>query len=315
METISETVNKTTVNVLNKSENSTKQSAVTDQSMKLSGLDISGCTLEYTQSATATLTAMQSISASTSADLVSAITAKLAESANNAASAKSSLGSQPSNSSTITKTIQSVKTDLKASLTTENINKIIQDVNTKQKTDISGLHYDACNVKARMAVINENPALANTAFGLSISSGVNDCMNKNPLPKCDISQITTSNLVAQQITNSVMGVVAKNQDAQDLIANLSSTSTATSSGVADVLTSFFSGITGLFSGIFGGLGAYASMLCFCCCCCCCCLLILMIAVGTLTPGEEGGANTGGANNAAASAAQNAIRQAGGQSRT
>ena len=289
METISKTVNETTIDILNKNQNDATQSAVTTQVSNISGLEIMGCRLDISQQASVTMKSMQSISASTSAELITQIASALEQKAQAAVKAESSLGSQPSNAAAVTKITQEVTNTMKANLTMENLNKIIQAVNIQQKQDIRGLKYDACNGASRMKIL-EMPGLDDETRK-AIIKGVNDCYSKSPLPDCNISQITTVNLVAEQITTSVMDMIAKNETAQKLQADLKAEASAKSGGIGDMIGSI---LKGLLSGLFGGMGRYAMMVSVCCCVCCCCLILLVVGGSMLGGGGKGAAPTANA---------------------
>ena len=294
METISETVNKTTIDILNQNENNARQAAVSVQESKLEGLEIAGCQLDISQQSTATLKSMQSITASVASDLVAKISSALAASAEATVSAESALGSQPSNSASVQRAISSVTNEMKANLTAENINKLIQDVNMKQKQDITGLKYDACNGTARLKIL-QLPGFANSDAGKEVAKGINACYAKDPLPKCNISQITSANLVADQITTSVMDIIAKNEAVNEAKTDFKAKSDAKSKGVGDMLGDILKGLfSGLFGGLFGGLGSYAMMVSVCCCVCCCCLILLMVGGSMMAGGGKGAAPTANA---------------------
>jgi hypothetical protein len=145
-----------------------------------------------------------------------------------------------------------------------------------------------------------------------MSEYMGKCITKSPLPDCKIDQLTTAELVASQITSSVMAVIAKNKAAQDLDIELKTTASAEGKGIGDMLGDI---LGGLFGGLFGGMGRYAMIASVCCCVCCCCLILLMVGGGMMAGGGKGSANApaGGnmnANAAAAAAAQNAMRRGG-----
>ena len=300
METISETVNKTTVDILNKNENDARQSGFTSQESTIQGLSVVGCELDISQQSTVTLKTMQSITSEVSSTIISDIAAALEAKGQNIVKADAQLASQPSNSTAVTKAVTSVKNEMSANLTTENINKIIQNVNTEQKQNVKGLEYDSCGVKAQSELL-KIPGIANTETGKTIANGIAKCLTANPKPKCNISQITTVNLVADQITKSVMAIIANNKAVNDVKTDFKAQADAKSGGLGDMIGNIFKG---LFGGLFGGLAGMGGMVFFCCCICCC-LLLLLVAGGAMMP-KGGGAGAG----AGANAAQNAMRGGG-----
>ena len=289
-ETISSTVNKTTVDILNKNQNSASQTGMTTQEIDVSGITAVGCTLNFSQVSNVTLKTMQSITSQTSSELVSQIQASLKQVADQKLAADSSLGSQPSTVDAVNKTITSVSNDLKANLTTENINAIIQDVNQKQVIKAKTISIDPCGFNTWTEALKKDNTLADTEFGKGMSDYLGKCITKNPLPDCDMSQLTTADLVASQITTSVMSIIANNKMAQDLDVTLKTDASAKSGGIGDMIGSIFSG---LFGGLFGGLAGYAGMVLSCCCCCCCCILLLMIVGGFAASSAGGTQNNNG----------------------
>jgi hypothetical protein len=282
-----ETINKTVIDVLNKNENNTQQSGMTVQSIDLSGAEILGCQLNLSQQSKIELKTMQKIDSNTSAAIVSDIMVKLQQAVDNTAAAKTGALSQPSNAAAVTETRNSVQNDLSVKLSTENINKIIQNVNQQQTVKGEKIKIDTCGSE----IITKNPSLANTYIGQKIG----DCLVANK--PCDFSQITTASIVAEQVTSSVMDVLANNKAAQDLDQRLSSKSTAESTGLIQDL---FNGIAGVFGAI---SGPYAAAVLICCCSCCCCLILLVLlggAAAAMPPGKAGTAPPGSAvTNAAA----------------
>ena len=300
METISETVNKTTVDILNRNENSARQSGITEQESKIEGLSVIGCQLDISQQSTVTLKAMQSITSEVSSTIISDIAAALEAKGQNIVKAESSLASQPSNSTAVTRAVTSVKNEMSANLTTENINSIIQDVNTQQKQSVKDLKYDACGIGAQTELL-KMPGIAGTKTGEKIADSIATCLSKDPLPTCNISQITTVNLVADQITKSVMAIIANNKAVNDVKTDFKAQADAKSGGLGDMIGDIFKG---LFGGMFGGL---AGPVVFCCCICCC--LLLLLGVGGAMMPKGGGAPGANAANAA-NAAQNAMHGGG-----
>ena len=297
METISETVNKTTVDILNRNENDARQSGITEQESKIEGLSVIGCELDISQESTVTLKAMQSITSEVSSTIISDIAAALEAKGQTVVKAESSLASQPANSAAVTKAVTSVKNEMSANLTTENINKIIQNVNMQQKQNIKDLKYDACGVGAQSELL-KMPGIAGTKTGEKIADSIASCLSKTPKPKCNISQITTVNLVADQITKSVMAIIANNKAVNDVKTDFKAQADAKGKGLGEMIGDIFKG---LFGGLFGGMANMAGMAFFCCCCCCCLLLLLGVG-GSMMP--KGGGGASGAN-AGANAAQNA----------
>jgi hypothetical protein len=266
-----ETINSTVLDVLNKTVNESQQSGMSVQSIDLSDAEITSCQLNISQESKISLTAMQEIDSKTSADLVSDIMTKVKQEIDNAAAAKTGFLSQPSNATSVTDTINSVKNELSANLTTENINKIIQNVNQQQTIKGTKLKYDACNA----GILVQVPKLADTEVGLKIG----ECIVENK--PCNLSQITSTAIVSQQITTSVMGIIADNKAVQDLDQKLSSKAEAESTGP---ISELFAGIAGVFGAI---SGPYAAAVLFSCCCCCCCLIVLMVmgAMGSMGSGK------------------------------
>jgi hypothetical protein len=282
IETISNTVNKTTIEILNKNENDARQTATTTQTMTLDGINLSGCELEVSQLSSATLSTMQSITASTSADLIAKITSALQASATSEVKAKSETGSQPANAEAVTRAITSVENEMKANLTMDNINTMIQTVNQNQTLDVKDLTYDLCKSEQKMKFLKSvDPQTAK-----EILDGIKECENKNPLPKCNLSQITTANLVAEQITTSVMDIIANNEAVSSAVTNFKSKTDAEGAGIGSMIGDIFKG---LFSGLLGPFAALGGPVLASCCLCCCILLVLMVAGGMMPKGGGGGA--------------------------
>jgi hypothetical protein len=292
VKTINETVNNTSIEVINKNINTASQSGVTTQTIDMDGMNIVGCVPDFSQSSSVSLRSMQSIDASTSATLVNDITAALEAKARQTAASSSSLASQPSTSSNITETVNSVKNDLKVALSNENINAIIQKVNQEQTMKSKKTNIDPCGMIAWSEKVANDPSLEKSPLGKAMSESIGECIKTKPMPKCSFSQVTTANLVVQQITSSVLGVVSNNKMAQKLTADIESAAKAESKGLGDMIGDIFKG---LFGGLFSGIGTYISACCAVAICLCCCVLVLMVGGSAAASSGGGGGNAAGAN--------------------
>ncbi len=292
-ETIANTVNKTAVDILNKNQNKASQTGISTQQMAVSKVKAVGCTLNIMQTSKITLKSMQTITSETTSELISDITAALRKEAEQNLKATSSVGSGKTTVEGVNKTITSIENDLKAKLTTENINEMIQYTNQKQVNSTTGIDFDPCGFITWTEVIKKDKSLADSAFGKIMSESMAKCISKSPQPDCNIGQLTSAELVAQQITSSVMAVIAKNKQVQELDEQLKTTATAEGKGFGDMIADIFKGIgsmfSGIFSGLFSGMAAYAGMVSLVCCGCCCCLILLMVGASFMSGAGKGGA--------------------------
>jgi hypothetical protein len=287
--TLNETINSTVVNVLNQNQNTVQSSTVVEESLDVNNIEvISGCILNISQTANVKIRTLQSITESTSANLVASIMNDIKNHVESTASTTSGFGAGGAKSATVTNVINSLKNEMTANLTANNINSIIQNVNATLKNKTSKIKYDSCGY----SLIQQTPSLANTPFGMGILACQQRSIDTNKV--CNISQTAAVDIAAEQITQSVMGIIGKNEAVQKLINEEKSTSNTVSTGI---FQDFFGGISGvfdsIFGGIFGGLGGYAGMVLLCCCCCCCCILLLVIVGGFAASSAGGMQNNNG----------------------
>lgn len=287
--TLNETINSTVVNVLNQNQNTVQSDSVTEESLDVNNIEVlSGCILNISQTSDVKIQTLQSITESTSANLVANIMNDIKNKIESTASTTSGFGAGGANSATVTNVINSLKNEMTANLSANNINSIIQNVNAALKNKIGKIKYDSCG----LSLIQQTPSLADTEFGKGIAACAARAVDSNKV--CNISQTAAVDIAAQQITNSVMGIIGNNEAVQKLINDEKSTSNTVSTGI---FQDFFGGISGvfdsIFGGIFGGLGGYAGMVLLCCCCCCCCILLLVIVGGFAASSAGGMQNNNG----------------------
>lgn len=279
-------INKAVVEVLNTNMSDAKQTAMTTQSINLSKAKITGCALDLTQTSAVNLQAMQNISSDVSSELVNTIQQNIAQQLDQQTQATAGFLSQPTAAQSIANVKTSLTNELGTSLSTENINKIIQKVNQTQTIEAESFTFDQCN----SGLLVTAPALAQTAIGTAIAS----CITNPKPPPCNVGQLTTSNLVATQITNTVMGVISNNEALQVLNQQITQNTSSESTGLFQDL---FNGIANVFSSIGGMYASSISLSCIICCCCCIILLVVGVGAAAVPPGNAGAAaNNGGSVN-------------------
>jgi hypothetical protein len=268
---LNKTINDTVVNILNQSQQTVNSSTVVTQTLDVSNIDVlSGCTLDITQSSSIKATILQEITQSTASSLVSEITNNIKNAlSSNASSETGFLSTGSSSTSSASNVVNELQNLLTSNLTANNINSIIRNVNSNLSANIKDLKYDSCGT----ALLEKNPSIANTEYGKAIS----ECKIKGLDTKCNISQMSSIDFVAQQITNTAIGVIAQNKSFQDLVNNLDATAKDKKTGLVQDVFGGFSGIINSIGGLANGNGLIVSLACICCICC----ILIIVGIGGL----------------------------------
>ena len=268
-------LNKTIVDVISVNQNTAESSAVSDQTIIIKGGKFN-CQLSVGQTSEITVKTLQSIDQSTSANLVAAIMTELTTQMKNQFDQKTGFGAIPTNADLYSKSVISLENELKANLSANNINNMISKINVSQTQGISDITVDPCGYEFIEYMDKE-----------AQKKLVESNCKKTP---CDFSQISSVTILSTQITKSVLGVVAANQNYSDLKLAMENDTKITNTGPIQDLFNGLSNVISSFGMAFLGPLAGVS---FCSFCSCCCLVLIVVMMGAMGGAGGGAGGEGG----------------------
>jgi hypothetical protein len=221
-------MNKVIVDVINKNQSSSSQSGSSIQTLIIENAKFD-CDLSVTQSGSIQVKTLQNITSDTSSSLITSIMDTLQSQNKDKFDETTGWGAIPENKSIIDNVKNSITTDLKTQLTTENLNKIVQNINSIQNLSVSNIVVDPCGYELLPKVSD--------AVGTAITKSC------TPKPPCTIDQNLSVSLFAQQVTETVMSVISNNKSASDLLEKFDKDTTVTSTGI---FQDIFNGISSIF---------------------------------------------------------------------
>ena len=259
-------LNKTTMDIINRNQQTASQASASVQTMNVNNVT-AFCELGILQNMDIQVTSLQSITAKMSADLVSAIMNSLDQQTKDQFQETNGWGAIPENKEIIDNTKTSITNELKVKLSTDNLNAIVQRLNTVQDLRASNVVIDPCG-RSMLPYVT-----AGTAEVIA--------KNCNPTPSCKISQDLNVQLMAQQITESVMALISKNEAATTLVNKFDKETKVTNTGI---FQDIFKGISDIFGQWTWMIIAIAAL---------CPIIIIALAYFASSPGGQKIINKGG----------------------
>ena len=251
-------INRSLLEVINKNQQQSTSIAITNQSINLVGAKLL-CKADIKQLSDVKVTSLQQISATTQTDIVNTLMTNLEQQVSSAVTSKQGFGSLPSTVKLEQDAKNSLENDFKVNLTTENLNEMVNVINSTQKADMKNLVVDPCGFSVIPPAFLKDPVLLKT---------LTECTLNTP---CSINQTIYAQILAQQITGTAMTLVSKNTAVSNLVSAISSNVVSENQGGLDAL---FGGL----SNLIGAGGLAAALPCILSCCCCIAIIIALVMI-------------------------------------
>ena len=250
---VNETVNESTFKFLSKRTNQVENKVTNIQNMNVSSVKAYGCTLNITQSGSISAVTIQELKEEDVVQLQQEIQTALEAKANTSSTAETQFASTGSaDSYTKQDILNKVINITKREITKDTVNKIINDMNSKQQLDVSNVMIDPCGLSLYTEVLKRDPPEYYLKY----------CDMKK---SCDISQDMAIKSVAQQITNSVTAAVLSDTFLSSLSAKSEATGSSKNVGVfqslGEGIATIWKGIGSAINSLFGG-GPFGGILIF-----------------------------------------------------
>ena len=244
-EVVNESLNKNVLDFINTNLTQQSTSVTTTQDMNLSNINYKNCLLNISQNSDVKVNVLQQATAQNALDLQTVITNALTSNLEASSEASTEFLSSPvaTDSTTVTKAKNMIQTIVEKTITLETINQAITTINSSMSMDSKDITFDQCGYLSLYKEIGQAPPM----------SAIYKCDTSKP---CNISQDMRASVLAQQIVNTTIAAVIKDESLSSLVSESKSTSSAENSG----LTKLFSGQSGIVMAI----------------CCCVCLVILLL---------------------------------------
>ena len=205
-------VNQNITTFMSKNQSETSTTTTTTQDLKLKNVKAYGCQFNAQQHIDQKIQALQLFSPTNASLLEQTVNSTLANGINAASgSTTSTFSLVPSFSSSENNltAISDIKNITKNTFKVENLNKMITTINTKQTSKQSELVIDPCG----FTLYPNGPP----------PSVLASCNTALP---CNISQTILSDVLAQQITNSIFTQMSNSQAISSIVGSISATSEA-----------------------------------------------------------------------------------------
>jgi hypothetical protein len=220
------TINKTITNVMIKNEASNEAKASALQTMSISDLDYKHCKLQISQTAAVSVKAVSEFSQDMTNELISKLKQEVDNQVDNKMKPESELLAPPQLTSTKTDLKNTIYNLLETNINVENINKNIAQVNALQEADIKKITIDACpGYQDTLMVLAANKNVSENV----VDAFVRSC---DPSQPCSIGQSIKIDLVAQQLTSSIVKAITDDQKVQELSAKIEHDIAPTAKGVS-----------------------------------------------------------------------------------
>lgn len=236
MEITQTAVNKSTKNILTKNQQTQDSTAVATNEMTFKDVDLR-CQGNISQAAGVKLTSVASATSEQVADLRDQMKSELSSELDNQAEAKGGMFAfgAKAESETNTKLKNTMVNIVDQNVTTDTLNQIIQDINTKNSQGYTNLVIDPCGIAAaeriQAAYLESDSATTEGAADVAIAAlgavGDKEC----DIP-CNFTQSLSVDLVSQQMTSTMMDAVSASEQITEAEAEVKASATATS-GMGD----------------------------------------------------------------------------------
>jgi len=243
-------INETVMQMMVKNENIQTTNVNVFQKMNLENVSIQNCAFEITQSADVSVKAVSQFSQAMTEELISKLEQEVDNQIDNKMKPETEFLAPPQITTTKSDLKSTVKNIIKNQVTVENINKNITNVNSLQEQDIKNLRIDKCpGYQATMAIVAANTKLKDS----TVAEFRKSCDTSKV---CKITQDIKMDVVAEQITESIVKAITNDEKVQDLSNKLENDVAPKAVGISAFVP-------------FMGIGCFG---------CCCCFLILAVAL-------------------------------------
>jgi len=203
-------VNKTVMSTIVKNQNEQSVNANVSQKMTLDNLDVKHCTLEIEQKADVSVQSVMQFSQAMASELLSKLKQEVDNQLTNKMKPQSELFAPPQITSTKSDIRSRVYNILENTINVENINKNIVAVNGLQEQDIKKVKIDKCPGYEDLMTAVANNGKYNSDQILAFTK---TCDQSQP---CKISQDIKLEIVASQITDSIVKSITDDEKVQQL---------------------------------------------------------------------------------------------------
>ena len=253
-------VNEITKEALSKQVSSMAQQTVAVQNMNLSGIDAK-CAFEATQNFKGDMKAVQQMSQEDAANMMNEIVDNIADVVKQESSRKTGFLGISGFDSKMSETKKSIKNKTKVKLSSEQINKISQQMKPTQNMNMKDISIDPCGL--------------NVYKELGVPPPV-DLVASCVAQPCKFDQNMSIELTAQQIGKKLTEIIANDKSARDLRTEIMQKTTQESKGLDDLAKAI---------NPFAQMGQIGGILSAICCLLCC---VLIIGAGAMSAGGGGG---------------------------
>ena len=243
-------VNKTVMSTVVKNQNEQSVNANVSQKMSIDGVDFKNCTVEIEQTADVSVESVQQFSQAMTSELLSKLKQEVDNQLTNKMKPETEILAPPTLTATKSDIRSRVYNILENTVTVDNINKNILSVNGLQEQDINKLKVDKCPGHTDLMIA----VAASGKYNENQIKAFNAGCDRNTI--CKIGQKIKLDIVASQITDSIVKSISEDEKVQQLATKLENDIAPVSKGA--------SALTGL-SAIYMFGGAF-------------CILILAVAL-------------------------------------
>ncbi len=253
-------VNEITKEALSKQVSSMAQQVVAVQNMNLSGIDAK-CAFEATQNFKGEMKAVQQMSQEDAANMMNTIVDKIGEQVKQESSRKTGFLGISGFDSKMNETKKSIKNKTKVKLSSEQINKISQQMKPTQNMNMKDISIDPCGLNVYKELGVPPPA---------------DLVASCVAQPCKFDQNMSVELTAQQIGKKLTEIIANDKNAIDLRTEIEQKTTQESKGLDDLAKAI---------NPFAQMGQMGGIISAISCVLCC---VLVVGAGAMSAGGGGG---------------------------
>ena len=232
-------VNKTVMSTVLKNQNEQSVNANVSQKMTIDGVDFKNCTVEIEQTADVSVESVMQFSQSMTTELLSKLKQEVDNQLTNKMKPETELLAPPQVTNTKSDIRSRVYNILENTVNVENINKNIVAVNGLQEQDISKLKVDKCPGHNDLMIA----VAASGKYNENQIKAFNEGCDRNTI--CKIGQKIKLDIVASQITDSIVKSITQDEKVQQLATKLENDIAPKAKGV-----SALTGLSAIY--VFGG---------------------------------------------------------------
>ena len=203
-------VNKTITETIIKNQNEQSVNANVSQKMTIDNVDYKNCIFEINQDAEISIQSVQQFSQSMTSELLSKLKQEVDNQLTNKMKPETELLAPPQVTNTKSDIKSRVYNILENKINVENINKNILAVNAMQELDIKKVRIDKCPGYAALMIAVAN----NGKYSPEQIKAFADTCDSNQI--CSINQGMKVDIVAQQLTESIVKSITEDEKLQEL---------------------------------------------------------------------------------------------------